>query len=55
MVSNIFGPYDARLLRRSFVHLNQPVTLRVGATSGLWPGNKERVVVTRKKGYFPIN
>lgn len=37
VVSNIFGPYDARLLRRSFVHLNQPVTLRVGATSGLYP------------------
>lgn len=35
VVSNIFGPYDARLLRRSFVHLNQLVTLRVGATSGM--------------------
>ena len=35
VVSNIFGPYDARLLRRSFVHLKQPVTLRVGATSGM--------------------
>jgi len=37
VVSNIFGPYDARLLRRSFVHLKQPVTLRVGATSGMYP------------------
>lgn len=37
MVSNIFGPYDARLLRRSFVHLKQAVTLRVGATSGMYP------------------
>lgn len=37
MVSNLFGPYDARLLRRSFVQRNQQVTLRVGASSGLYP------------------
>merc|ERR1712113_678611 len=37
VVSNIFGPYDARLLRRSFTQLGQKVQLRVGATSGLYP------------------
>jgi len=37
MVANIFGPYDARLLRRSFIHLGQKVQLRVGATSGMYP------------------
>lgn len=36
MVSNIFGPYDARLLRRSFVHLGQKVHLRVAATTSLY-------------------
>eukprot|EP00929_Paragymnodinium_shiwhaense_P034311 TRINITY_DN18693_c0_g2_i2.p1 TRINITY_DN18693_c0_g2~~TRINITY_DN18693_c0_g2_i2.p1 ORF type:complete len:333 (-),score=59.59 TRINITY_DN18693_c0_g2_i2:304-1302(-) len=36
VVANIFGPYDARLLRRSFVHLGQKVELRVGATPGLY-------------------
>jgi len=29
--SNIFGPYDARLMRRTFSHLGQKVQLRVGA------------------------
>merc|ERR1712151_1039782 len=37
MVANIFGPYDARLLRRSFTHLGQKVQLRVGAATGLYP------------------
>jgi len=37
VVSNIFGPYDARLLRRSFIHLAQKVQLRVGATAGMYP------------------
>lgn len=37
VVPNIFGPYDARLLRRSFVQLEQAVTLRVGATAGMYP------------------
>jgi short subunit dehydrogenase-like uncharacterized protein len=37
MVSNIFGQYDARLLRRSFAHLGQKVHLRVGATTGMYP------------------
>eukprot|EP00928_Gymnodinium_smaydae_P043312 TRINITY_DN29043_c0_g1_i1.p1 TRINITY_DN29043_c0_g1~~TRINITY_DN29043_c0_g1_i1.p1 ORF type:complete len:415 (-),score=54.15 TRINITY_DN29043_c0_g1_i1:221-1465(-) len=37
IVSNIFGPYDARLLRRSFVQLGQKVKLRVGATASLYP------------------
>merc|ERR1719446_1208859 len=37
VVANIFGPYDARLLRRSFTHLGQKVELRVGATAGLYP------------------
>lgn len=37
VVKNIFGPYDARLLRRSFTHLKQKVRLRVGATSSLYP------------------
>merc|ERR1712039_768197 len=36
IVSNIFGPYDARLLRRSFTHLGQKVQLRVGATAGMY-------------------
>lgn len=36
-MSNLFGPYDARLLRRSFVQRNQQVTLRVGASTGLYP------------------
>lgn len=31
IVSNIFGPYDARLLRRTFAERNQRVHLRVGA------------------------
>ena len=50
MVSNIFGPYDARLLRRSFVHLKQAVTLRVGATSGmrLVEKSKGNMIITRK-------
>jgi len=37
MVPNIFGPYDARLLRRSFAHLGQKVQLRVGAATSLYP------------------
>merc|ERR1712110_1078349 len=37
MVANIFGPYDARLLRRTFTHLGQKVHLRVGATAGMYP------------------
>jgi short subunit dehydrogenase-like uncharacterized protein len=37
VVSNIFGPYDARLLRRSFTHLEQKVQLRVGASTGMYP------------------
>lgn len=36
MVANLFGPYDARLMRRSFTHLGQKVQLRVGATSGMY-------------------
>jgi len=32
IVGNLFGPYDARLLRRTFAHLGQAVELRVGAT-----------------------
>lgn len=37
IVSNIFGPYDARLLRRSFTERNLKVNLRVGATSTMYP------------------
>eukprot|EP00931_Biecheleriopsis_adriatica_P104545 TRINITY_DN79207_c0_g1_i1.p1 TRINITY_DN79207_c0_g1~~TRINITY_DN79207_c0_g1_i1.p1 ORF type:complete len:179 (+),score=37.85 TRINITY_DN79207_c0_g1_i1:22-537(+) len=37
VVPNIFGPYDARLLRRSFTHLGQKVQLRVGAYTGMYP------------------
>jgi len=40
IVPNLFGPYDARLLRRSFTHLAQKVKLRVGATAGLYPGGR---------------
>jgi len=36
MVENIFGPYDARLLHRSFAHLGQKVHLRVAATPTLY-------------------
>lgn len=34
---NVFGPYDARLLRRTFTHLGQKVHLRVGADTSLYP------------------
>jgi len=37
VIANIFGPYDARLLRRSFAHLGQKVQLRVGASAGMYP------------------
>merc|ERR1719373_778511 len=37
IVSNLFGPYDGRLLRRSFVNLKQNVSLRVGSTAGMYP------------------
>jgi len=37
VVANIFGPYDARLLRRSFVRLGQKVELRVGSASSMYP------------------
>lgn len=37
VVPNIFGPYDARLLRRTFTQLGQKVHLRVGASSGMYP------------------
>jgi len=37
VVANIFGPYDARLLRRTFSHLGQKVQLRVGAATLLYP------------------
>ncbi|CAE7945077.1 unnamed protein product [Symbiodinium sp. KB8] len=37
VVANIFGPYDARLMRRSFSHLGQAVELRVGSSSGMYP------------------
>jgi len=36
IVANIFGPYDARLLRRSFTQLGQRVKLRVGATPSVY-------------------
>lgn len=37
VVANIFGPYDARLLRRSFTHLGQKVQLRVGSYTSMYP------------------
>eukprot|EP00933_Yihiella_yeosuensis_P004583 TRINITY_DN108953_c0_g1_i1.p1 TRINITY_DN108953_c0_g1~~TRINITY_DN108953_c0_g1_i1.p1 ORF type:complete len:422 (+),score=95.79 TRINITY_DN108953_c0_g1_i1:58-1323(+) len=37
IVENIFGPYDARLLRKSFTRRGQKVKLRVGATAGMYP------------------
>lgn len=37
VVSNIFGPYDARLMRRTFSRLGQRVRLRVGAAASLYP------------------
>jgi hypothetical protein len=36
IVGNLFGPYDARLLRRSFVLNEEAVHLRVGATPALY-------------------
>ena len=36
LVPNLFGPYDARLMRRSFVRRNQTVALRAGATPTLY-------------------
>jgi len=36
VVSNMFGPYDARLLRRSFTQKGQRVQLRVGATPSVY-------------------
>lgn len=36
IVENLFGPYDARLMRRSFVTRNQSVALRVGATPSVY-------------------
>jgi len=36
IVANIFGPYDARLLRRAFVQQGQQIKLRVGATPELY-------------------
>lgn len=38
VVENLFGPYDARLLRRTFVLLDQKVKLRVGSTTGQYSG-----------------
>jgi len=37
VVANIFGPYDARLLRRSFTLRGLPVRLRVGASASMYP------------------
>jgi len=37
VVKNLFGVYDARLMRRSFTHLEQKVQLRVGASTGMYP------------------
>ena len=36
VVANIFGPYDARLLRRTFTHKGQTVKLRVGALPSMY-------------------
>ena len=36
IVPNLFGPYDARLMRRSFVGRNQTVHLRVGAQPAVY-------------------
>ena len=36
VVPNLFGPFDARLMRRSFVRRGQAVALRVGATPTLY-------------------
>lgn len=36
VVPSIFGAYDARLLRRAFVHHGQRVRLRVGAAPGMY-------------------
>ena len=36
LVENLFGPYDARLMRRSFVALGQRVALRVGSPPSLY-------------------
>mmetsp|Transcript_76742 Transcript_76742/g.238322 ORF Transcript_76742/g.238322 Transcript_76742/m.238322 type:complete len:412 (-) Transcript_76742:197-1432(-) len=36
VVQNLFGPYDARLLRRSFARLSQRVHLRVGAPPSMY-------------------
>jgi len=37
VIANVFGPYDARLLRRSFTSRGLPVRLRVGASANLYP------------------
>mmetsp|Transcript_45062 Transcript_45062/g.107074 ORF Transcript_45062/g.107074 Transcript_45062/m.107074 type:complete len:419 (-) Transcript_45062:38-1294(-) len=36
VVPNLFGPYDARLLRRSYALLGQKVRLRVGAAASMY-------------------
>merc|ERR1719473_2447909 len=36
IIPNLFGPYDARLLRRSFEHNNQKVHLRVGSYAPMY-------------------
>eukprot|EP00971_Amphidinium_carterae_P216029 4288106-Amphidinium_carterae.1 len=37
VVKNLFGEYDARLLRRTFTSLGQKVALRVGSAASMYP------------------